>query len=301
MAQKSKRAQNEAAVRDVDLRRIAGILERHSGGHGGLIAILEDVQDEYGYLPESVLRTAAKETGRSLVDIYGLATFYRRFSLEPKGRHVVCACLGTACHVRGAARIVEELERLLGIKASQTTADNEFTLETVNCLGACALGPVVVIDGRYFSKVKRSRVAQLLEGARQGFDEGDLGKDGRVFPVQLSCPHCSQSLADDGVLIDGYPSIRLNVCRDHQKGWVRLSSLYGSYSVSTEFDIPAETVVNLVCPHCDVELRDGSECSTCGAPMATMHVNGGGRIQVCTRRGCKSHMLDLCDERAARI
>lgn len=136
---------------ELDAAEIAAMLDKHKDG-GGLIAVLEDIQERYGYLPENMLRLVSKQSGRSLVDVYGVATFYRSFSLKPRGKHLVCACLGTACHVRGASRTVEELERQLGIKAGETTPDGQFTLETVNCLGACALGPVVVIDGHYFSK-----------------------------------------------------------------------------------------------------------------------------------------------------
>ena len=158
--------ENICAEEEVDLKDILRILEKHNEDRGGLIAILEEIQAEYGYLPEKSLRIASDKTGRPLVDVYSVATFYRSFSLKPRGRHLVCACLGTACHVRGAPRIVEELKHQLGIKAGETTPDKEFTLETVNCLGACALGPVVVIDGHYFSKVRKSRISQLLEQAR---------------------------------------------------------------------------------------------------------------------------------------
>ena len=278
---------------EVGPKDILRILEKHNEDRGGLIAILEEIQTKNGYLSEKSLRIVSDRTGRSLVDIYGVATFYRFFSLQPKGKHLICACLGTACHVRGAPRIVAELEHQLGIKASQTTADKEFTLETVNCLGACALGPVVVIDGHYFSKVIKSRVSQLLDEARKGFDTIKLGKDKRIFPIEVNCPHCNHSLKDEKFVIDGFPSIRLSVLVDHCKGWVRLSSLYGSYNVSTELYIPAETVVNFACPHCDSELRDTSDCSVCEAPMMTLLVHGGGILQICSRRGCKNHMLDL--------
>ena len=113
----------------------------------GLISVLEKIQAKYSYLPEDALRAVAEETGRSLVDIYGVATFYRGFSLKPRGKHLVSVCLGTACHVRGGPAIAEEVQRQLDIKTGETTSDNEFTLETVNCVGACALGPFVIADG----------------------------------------------------------------------------------------------------------------------------------------------------------
>jgi len=282
------RAQEKVASKDI-LR----IMENHNKDRGGLIFILEEIQAEYGYLPEEALRIVSERMGRSLVDIYGVATFYRFFSLQPKGKHLVCACLGTACHVRGAPRTVAELEQQLGIKAGQTTPDKEFTLETVNCLGACALGPVVVIDGHYFSKVRKSKVKQLLDQAREGFDKFDLGKDERIFPIEVSCPHCNHSFKDETFAIDGYPCLKINVAADHQQGWIRLSCLYGSYNVSTEFEIPEGTVVVFFCPHCNSEIHSTSDCSVCGAPMIPMLVDGGGIIRICSRRGCKNHMLDL--------
>ena len=130
--------------------------------------MLQAIQAREGYLSEESLRALSRQIGRSLVDIYGVATFYRSFSLKPRGKHLICACLGTACHVRGAPRIAEELERQLGVKAGQTTPDGQFTLETVNCLGACALGPIVVVDGRCFPNVHASGVGAILAKARTG-------------------------------------------------------------------------------------------------------------------------------------
>jgi len=279
--------------KEADTKDVLSIIENHNNDMGGLISILEEIQARYGYLPEEALRTVGRRTGRSLVDIYGVATFYRFFSLKPKGKHLICACLGTACHVRGAPRIVTELEQQLGIEAGQTTEDKEFTLETVNCLGACALGPVVVIDGQYFTKVGKSNVKQLLDQAHEGFDKLDIGKDERIFPVEASCPHCNHSFKDETFAIDGYPSLRINAAADHRHGWVRLSCLYGSYSVSTEFEIPEGAIVTFTCPHCNSEIHNTSDCSVCGAPMAQMPVGGGAVVSICSRRGCKNHMLDL--------
>jgi len=278
---------------DVDTVTIRKIVEKHDKDRGGIIAILEEIQTEYGYLPEKALRIVNDKTKRSLVDVYGIATFYRSFSLKPRGKHLVCACLGTACHVRGASRVVEELQSQLGIEAGQTTSDMEFTLETVNCLGACALGPVVVIDGHYFSKVKKSGISQLLEKARTGFDKTELGKDKRIFPIEVSCPHCNRSLMDESFAIDNHPSIRVAISFDHKDGWLRLSCLYGSYNISTELDVPMDTVVKFHCPHCHVELPSTSNCAMCRAPMVPMLVRGGGIAKICSRRGCKNHMLDV--------
>jgi len=278
---------------DVDSKDIQRILEKHDKTRGALIAVLEEIQAEYGCLPQEALRVVADRTGRSLVDIYGVATFYRSFSLQPRGKHLISACQGTACHVRGGPRVVEEFERQLGIKSGETTPDKEFTLETLNCLGACALGPVVVIDGHYFSRVRKSKVRQLIDNALEGLDNIEIGEDKRIFPIDVSCPRCNHSLMDESLTIDGHSSIRLTVSFDHKHGWLRLSSLYGSYNISAEHDVPAGTVVSFFCPHCHKKLVGSWECPTCGAPMVPMIVRGGGMVQICSRRGCKSHMLDL--------
>jgi len=272
---------------------ILQILDKHSQDDKGLIAILEDVQAKYGYLPEDALKLVAAKTGRSLVDIYGVATFYRYFSLKPRGKHLVSACLGTACHVRGAPAVVKEIEHQLGVKSGCTTTDNLFTLETVNCLGACALGPVVVVDGHYFSKVRKSKIKYILEKAVEGFDKVDIKQDKRFFPVEVSCPRCNHSLMDSTYAIDGYPSIRVTAAFDNKHGWLRLSSLYGSYNVFSEYEVPPETVINFFCPYCHAELVGPNSCPMCGAAMVPMIVRGGGMVQICSRRGCKSHMLDL--------
>ncbi len=272
---------------------ILSILELHREDKGGLISILEAIQSKYGYLPENALRIISRQTGRSLVDVYGVATFYKFFSLKPKGKHLICACLGTACHVRGAPRIVAEIEHQLGIKADETTLDKEFSLETVNCLGACALGPVVVGDGNYFSKVRKSGVKQILDHSRYGLDTMAIEKDERIFPINAVCPHCHQSFKDYTFIIDGHPCLKMKAANGHSRGWIRLSCLYGSYSVSTELEIPEGATANFICPHCDSELSGKSDCSQCGAPMTELSVDGGGIVQICSRRGCKNHSLDL--------
>jgi NADH-quinone oxidoreductase subunit E len=258
-----------------------------------LISILEGIQAKYGYLPEEALRSVAETTGRSLVDIYAVATFYKAFSLKPRGKHRISVCLGTACHVSGGPLIAKEFERQLNIKAGETTADGEFGLDTVACLGACALGPVVVADGHYFSKVAVSEVEGILERTREGLDRIDIETDQRVFPVEVSCSRCNHSLMEPRHLIDGHPSIRVTISFDDKHGWLAISGLYGSHKVSSEYPIPDDTVVLMFCPHCHAELIGASECAECGAPMVPMIVRGGGVVQICTRRGCPGHMLDL--------
>lgn len=272
---------------------VTAILKKHEGERGELISILEEIQRKYGYLPEEALRKVSEITGRSLTEIYGVATFYRSFSLQPRGKHIISVCLGTACHVRGGPMIAEEFERQLGISAGETTGDREFTLETVNCLGACALGPVVVVDGRYFSSVSTAKVKHILRKARVGLGEVKIATDQRIFPLEVSCPRCNHTLMDPTYSIDGQPSIRVTVSFRQKHGWLRLSSLYGSYTIESEYDIPMDTLVNFFCPHCHAELIGAWNCPDCGAPMVPMVVRGGGMIQVCSRRGCRSHMLDV--------
>lgn len=272
---------------------ISEILEERAGHRGEVISILEHIQAKFGYLPQHALIEVAEKTGRSLADIYGVATFYRAFSLKPRGKHLVSVCLGTACHVRGGPAIAQELCNQLGIKPGETTPDREFTLETVNCLGACALGPVVVVDGHYFPSVKTAMVADILQRARDGIDAVHVETDERIFPVEVSCSRCNHSLMDPRRQIDGHPSIRVTVSFGNTHGWLAISSLWGSYIVHSEYEIPLNTVVHMFCPHCHAELIGGAKCSACGAPMVPMIVRGGGVLQLCSRRGCKEHMLDL--------
>ncbi|MBN2224167.1 MAG: NADH-quinone oxidoreductase subunit NuoE [Deltaproteobacteria bacterium] len=141
---------------------VTRIISAYSARPESLISILQDIQTQYRYLPEDILRQVATELGLPLIQVYGVATFFRAFSLTPRGKHSISVCLGTACHVRGGRSVMEEMERQLGIKNGETTPDMLFTLESVNCLGACALGPVVVIDGSYHGKVSSGKIKKLL-------------------------------------------------------------------------------------------------------------------------------------------
>lgn len=148
-------------------KRLEKLLERYKGRKDILIALLQDIQSEDNWLSEKVLRQVAEKLKVPLIEVYGVATFFKAFSLKPRGRHIVTACVGTACHVRGAPRLVDELQKILKIMPGETTKDKMFTLETVNCLGACALGPVVVIDGVYHDHATKSKVRMLIEEIKQ--------------------------------------------------------------------------------------------------------------------------------------
>jgi len=270
------------------------IIEKYKTHRGGLIAILEEIQTKFGYLPEDVLRVVADQTDHALVDIYGVATFYKAFRLVPRGKHLASVCLGTACHVRGGPAVAEEFEKQLELKpGGGTTRDKEITLETVRCLGACALGPIVVIDGHYFANVTRAQVEGIIRKTKAGLDAAAGKGDERVFSLEVSCTHCNHTLMDPTHLVDGVPSIRVTVSYGDVHGWLLLSSLYGSYTVESGREIPMGAIVNLFCPHCHSELVGASNCTVCDAPMIPMIVQGGGIVQICARRGCRSHMLDL--------
>ena len=276
------------------MRRASSLIRNLVLGHeGNLIAILGAIQERYHYLPEDALRQLAISLAIPLRDVYGLATFYRSFRLKPRGNHLISVCVGTACHVRGAPSIAAEFTRQLGVRPGETTPNDEFTLETVNCLGACALGPMVVVDGKYFSNVKRARVKAILDEALSGFKKAKIRADERIFPIQVNCPRCNHSLMDAEYPIDGYPSIRVTISFGRKHGWHRLSSLYGSRNFKSEHHRSLGVVAHYFCPHCHSELIGTSECPECGTTMVPMIVRGGGIAQVCPRRGCRGHQLDV--------
>ena len=132
-----------------------------------LIHILHRVQAEFGYIPPEAISAIAKHLKITENQIYGVLTFYKAFSLKPRGEHLITICMGTACHVRGAPRILDEFKRGLGIEPGETTADDQFTLETVNCVGACALGPIVISDGDYHGQMKTREVDKLIESIKK--------------------------------------------------------------------------------------------------------------------------------------
>lgn len=147
----------------VETAKIQSLVDRHGGNKKALIAILQDIQEEYNYLPRDCLKQVAKALKIPLVDVIGVATFYRAFSLTPRGKHTCTVCLGTACHVRGGPKILDEFERRLKVKPGQTTKDGLFTLDTVACLGCCAIGPVVVVDKDYHAHTSLRKVVPILK------------------------------------------------------------------------------------------------------------------------------------------
>jgi NADH:ubiquinone oxidoreductase subunit E/NAD-dependent dihydropyrimidine dehydrogenase PreA subunit len=145
-----------------DIEKLDQVLGKHEGKKGDLVPIMQEVNNVYNYLPEYALKYISEELDIPLSTVFHVATFYKSFTLEPRGRHHIKVCTGTACHVRGASRVLEAVERELHIKPGETSADGEFSLETVNCLGACAMGPVIVIDDVYYSTTP-SKIHKLLD------------------------------------------------------------------------------------------------------------------------------------------
>jgi len=143
-------------------KKIALVIDKYGADKGQLNSILQDIQAELYYLPKEALVQVSAAMGIPLSRVYSVATFFRAFSLKPRGKHLINVCLGTACHVRGASKVLEQIERSLNISPGETTADAKFTLETVNCMGCCALGPVVNVDGEYFGQMNAGKVDSLL-------------------------------------------------------------------------------------------------------------------------------------------
>jgi NADH-quinone oxidoreductase subunit E len=142
--------------------KIDSIIDGYADKKEQLISLLQDVQAEFNYLPQDILIRISQKLDIPLSQVFGVATFFKSFSLKPRGRHLVTICLGTACHVRGSQRLVDKMERNYGIKPGETTEDKRFSLETVNCLGCCALGPVMVVDGKYESQMNADKLDRVL-------------------------------------------------------------------------------------------------------------------------------------------
>lgn len=143
--------------------RVKEITSNYGNNRDSLISILQDVQTEYHYLPEECLKEVATVLDIPMIQVYGVATFFKAFSLKPRGEHTVKVCTGTACHVRNSTSVLDEISRELELKPGNTSTDLKFTLETVNCLGACALGPIVVIDEEYQGQMNPGKVKKILK------------------------------------------------------------------------------------------------------------------------------------------
>jgi NADH-quinone oxidoreductase subunit E len=152
-----------AAALSADATVVGAILDRHNRRSEHIIAILQDLQARCHYVPEPELRYISRELDIPMTRLYAIATFYKAFRLEPRGRHEICLCMGTACHVRGAERVKDAIERTIGVSVGGTTADGRFSFETVRCLGCCGQAPVMTVDGNIHSKLDHLKIAEELE------------------------------------------------------------------------------------------------------------------------------------------
>jgi NADH-quinone oxidoreductase subunit E len=155
----------ENAMEAPFINAVAQILSNHENAKTNLIEILHDIQETYSFLPEDALRAVSEHLQVPLIEVFRVANFYKAFSLKPPGRHLLTLCMGTACHVRGSSKLLDEVTGRLGIQPGETTGDGEITLETVNCLGACALGPVAILDGQYHDRVTFAKLRALIDAA----------------------------------------------------------------------------------------------------------------------------------------
>jgi NADH:ubiquinone oxidoreductase subunit E len=148
----------------VDLMKLDTLIEeKYDNNPEALVMVLQEVNAEYNFLPQEALRYVAEKLDVPLSKVYGVATFYKAFHLEPRGRHIVSQCLGTACHVRGAMRIKGQVEKSLSIREGENTEDMRYSFETVRCIGCCSLGPVIKIDDDVYSNVEQDQVGKILE------------------------------------------------------------------------------------------------------------------------------------------
>ncbi len=146
-----------------NLRKVNNILKDKGKSSCELIEVLQDVQQAYNYLPEEALRAVSKKLEAPLIEVFRVANFYKAFTLKPRGEHLLTACMGTACYVRGAPKFLDEVLGQLNVRPGETTEDGKFTVETVNCLGACALGPIVILDGKYYDHMTSRKLRDLIQ------------------------------------------------------------------------------------------------------------------------------------------
>ena len=151
----------------IPIKEIMRVLKPYPKEKRFSLAVLQDLQRKFGYIPREALESVSAYLGIKLSALYSMATFYKALSLEPRGKHVIRVCDGTACHLRGGPVLLDSLKRLLSVSPGETTKDGLFTVETVNCLGACAIAPVMVVDGKYHSKVKPEELEAILKTYRR--------------------------------------------------------------------------------------------------------------------------------------
>jgi NADH-quinone oxidoreductase subunit E len=157
----------------MDMTNIDAIIDRYDSAPSALLAIMQDVQDAERYLPKEAMNRIAEKLEVPIARVYQMATFFESFHLEPRGKHVCTVCMGTACHVRGAQRLVEQLERDLDVPSGSTTGNMMFTIEEVNCVGACALGPLVIINGEYHGNMTSGSLQKVIKKIKKAEEKGE--------------------------------------------------------------------------------------------------------------------------------
>ena len=175
----------EESVREMvqELRDIDKIIDEYNGDKSALIQILLKIQAKNHWLPKPALMWVSERLDIPMSQILNIATFYKAFSLDPRGEHLVRVCLGTACHVRGGPKVLDAAEQFLGVKSGETTSDFKFTLESVNCLGCCALGPVMMVDDKHYGKLDSSKVGEILSKYRMKDVDQSEGKREGIVPI----------------------------------------------------------------------------------------------------------------------
>ena len=158
----------------IDLAAADATLKKHATPKDSLIAVLQDLQDAYGYLPEEVLLYVAQKTGIPAANLSGVATFYAQFRLSPPGKYQIMVCMGTACHVNGGGTVADAVEAALGVDEGVTTEDGLFSWEKVACLGCCSLSPVMMINGRAYGNLTSDSVAKILHTIREENPQGGV-------------------------------------------------------------------------------------------------------------------------------
>lgn len=164
-------------LNEVAVAQISEICDRYRDERTPLMMILSDIQNEYGYIPLEVQEIVSEKTGIPVAEIYGVVTFYSFFSLKPKGKYVIGCCLGTACYVKGAQRVIDKFSEILGIKPGETTEDGLFTIDALRCIGACGIAPAVSINGKVYPKMSEAQVIGVIDEYRaveEGEKEGVL-------------------------------------------------------------------------------------------------------------------------------
>jgi NADH-quinone oxidoreductase subunit E len=158
----------------IDMVLVDQIIDPYAEDPTSLIGLLQDVQNEFNYLPKQALERIAERLDIPLADLYGVATFYKAFSLKPKGKHRICVCTGTACHVKGAQELLDRLLRELKIAEGETTDDGFFSVEEVRCVGACGLSPIVAIGEQRYGRLNQSKLLKLIDKYRKGGEVGGV-------------------------------------------------------------------------------------------------------------------------------